>query len=58
MKKQLYSVLSQISVEGELHLPGAQVELTDDQAAYLLEKGTIELAPAAAAPKATQAKPA
>jgi hypothetical protein len=57
MKKQLYNVLSQIDVDGELHRPGAQVELTDAQAAYLLEKGAVELAPAAA-PKAAPAKAA
>ena len=36
-----YHVHSQIEVDGDLVRPGARVELTDDRAAYLLEKGAI-----------------
>lgn len=47
--KQTYTVASQIEVEGQLHKPGAELQLTDEQAQYLLEREAIALKPATAA---------
>lgn len=57
--KQTYTVVSQTEVDGTLHKPGAELQLTDEQAQYPLERGAIELkpAPAPAAPKGQRNAP-
>jgi hypothetical protein len=46
--KKRFTVVSQIEVEGKLHRPAAagekpvEIELTEDQAEYLLSVGAIE----------------
>ena len=54
--KKRFTVLSQIEVEGKIIASG-QVDLTDDQAAYPLQRGAIEPV-AAPAPMPPAPKPA